>query len=62
MERKLDSVFTDNGKTLKVVKSKGCLYCHYCGSCWSTRNIKLTGPCSEEDRKDNTGVIFKEQK
>lgn len=59
MERKVGEIFTCDGKTYQVVKGITCVGC--CIShdhCFSIR--ESLGPCSDDNRTDKTGVIFKE--
>ena len=59
MERKVGEIFTCDGKTYQVVKGITCVGC--CIShdhCFSIR--KYLGPCSDDNRTDKTGIIFKE--
>lgn len=60
MERKLDEVFTWDGKTYQVVKGITCNGCIFMkdGSCYSLN--KLLGPCDYTKRTDKTDIIFKE--
>lgn len=61
MERKIGEVFTYNGKTYQVIKSK------LCGSCAFRDRVcsllkSFIGNCTPSKRTDKTSVIFKEIK
>lgn len=59
MERKIDEIFTCNGKTYQVVKGITCDGCCILDDhCFSIR--ESLGPCDYTKRTDKTNVIFKE--
>ena len=59
MERKVGEIFTCDGKTYQVVKGITCVGCCILHDhCFSIR--ESLGPCSDDNRTDKTGVIFKE--
>ena len=60
MERKIDEVFTYNGKTYQVVESNTCESCAFMKNDHCFSISKLLGLCSYTNRTDKTGVIFKE--
>ena len=62
MERKIDEIFTCNGKLYQVVKGFSCNGCAFIenGNCYTAD--KLLGPCTYMERSDKTSVIFKEIK
>ena len=62
MERKIDEIFTCNGKLYQVVKGFSCNGCAFIknGNCYL--DDKLLGPCAYIERTDKTSVIFKEIK
>ena len=55
----IDTIFTYNGKTYKVIKGCGCIGCGFVNKCY-TILYKIHGNCSNLYRKDNTSVVFKE--
>ena len=58
MERKIDEVFTYNGKTYQVVKTNTCKDCAFkIRLCEALESI--TGTCIPGERTDNTSVSFK---
>ena len=59
MERKIDEIFTCDGKIYQVVKGITCVGCCILHDhCFSIR--ESLGPCADANRSDKTGVIFKE--
>lgn len=60
MERKLGEIFTCDGKTYQVVKGITCEGCSFMKNdhCFSIN--KLLGLCSDTNRTDKTGIVFKE--
>ena len=62
MERKIDEIFTCNGKLYQVVTGFSCNGCAFIknGNCYL--DDKLLGPCAYIERTDKTSVIFKEIK
>ena len=60
MERKIDEIFTYDGKTYQVVKDNTCEGCAFMKNCHCFSIGKLLGLCSYTNRTDKTGVIFKE--
>ena len=59
MERKIDEIFTYNGKLYQVVKSTTCIDCAFRGRICSLLKSYI-GHCTSSTRTDKTGVIFKE--
>lgn len=57
MERKIDEIFTYNGKTYQVVKSIVCTHCAFRGKLCGEPSA---GDCMPSSRSDKTGIIFKE--
>ena len=57
MERKIDEIFTYNGKIYQVVKSIVCTHCAFRGKLCGE---PFAGNCMPSSRSDKTGVIFKE--
>ena len=58
MERKVDEVFTYNGKTYQVIKANACRDCAFkVRLCEAIESI--TGTCIPGKRTDNTSVSFK---
>lgn len=60
MERKIGEIFTCDGKTYQVVKGITCEGCSFMKNdhCFSIN--KLLGLCSDTNRTDKTGIVFKE--
>lgn len=60
MERKLGEIFTCDGKTYQVVEGITCEGCSFMKNdhCFSIN--KLLGLCSDTNRTDKTGIVFKE--
>ena len=60
MERKIGEIFTCDGKTYQVVEGITCEGCSFMKNdhCFSIN--KLLGLCSDTNRTDKTGIIFKE--
>ena len=60
MERKIGEIFTCDGKTYQVVEGITCEGCIFMknGHCFSIH--KLLGLCSDTNRTDKTGIVFKE--
>ena len=60
MERKIGEIFTCDGKTYQVVEGITCEGCSFMKNdhCFSIN--KLLGLCSDTNRTDKTGIVFKE--
>lgn len=60
MERKLGEIFNCDGKTYQVVEGITCEGCSFMKNdhCFSIN--KLLGLCSDTNRTDKTGIVFKE--
>ena len=60
MERKLGEIFTCDGKTYQVVEGITCEGCSFMKNdhCFSIN--KLLGLCSNTNRTDKIGIVFKE--
>lgn len=55
----IDTIFTYNGKTYKVIKGCRCIECGFVNRCYSVL-YKIHGECSSLHRKDDISVVFKE--
>ena len=62
MERKIDEVFTCNGKLYQVIKGLSCKDCAFSNTLCHSFQTLVAGTCTPGSRKDNLNVIFKEIK